>query len=134
MLKVIAAFLAPFVLSFFFILYNLLGMILSNDPLTFSFGGFSFVYIFALPAFLFIAVPASFIIERVNKGVRWLNYILAGIIGGGIVIFINTVNSNQDFVYTPDAIVAYMLAGFSFYLTILILEILEQKFQNNEDN
>jgi len=129
MLKVIAVFLAPLVLSLFFILYNLLSMPLKNGSLNISFEGFFVVYIFALPAYLFIAIPASLIIEHMNKGIRWLNYILAGIIGGGIVIFINTMHSMQDFVYTLDSILAYMAAGFSFYVTLVISEMVEQKFQ-----
>jgi len=138
MLKVIAAFLAPLVLSLFFILYNLLSMLLKNgslnDSFYISFEGFFVVYIFALPAYLFIAIPASLIIERINKGIRWLNYILAGVIGGGIVILINTVNSMQDFIYTIDSLLAYMAAGFSFYVTLVILEMLTQKFQSKKND
>lgn len=123
MLKFIAAFLAPFVLSLFFILYNLFNLIfIHNRPLSFSIDGFLLVYIFALPAYLLIGVPASIIIERINKGIRWLNYSLAGVIGGLIVIFIN---SSQDY----KTALAHSVAGFSFYCTPRILELIDRSIK-----
>ena len=134
MLKVIATFLAPFVLSLFIGIYNIFNLIIThNGSLTFSIDGFLIVYIFALPAYLFIAVPASIAIEYINKGTRWVNYTLAGLIGGVIVVFLNTVNSTQDFVFPVEYAIAYMIAGFSFYVTLKILEVLEHKLQGRED-
>jgi hypothetical protein len=132
MLKVIAAFLAPFVLSLFFGLYNLVNLMITyNGSLTFSIDGLLFVYIYALPAYLFIAVPASIAIEYINKGIRWVNYTLAGLIGGLIVVFLNT-NSTQGFVFPVEYAVVYMIAGFSFYVTLKLLEMLEDKLQRED--
>lgn len=126
MLKFIAAFSAPFVLSLFFIKYNLFNLIfIHNRPLSFSIDGFLLVYIFTLPAYLLIGVPASIIIERINKGMRCLNYSLAEIIGELIVIFIN---STQDY----KSALAYSMAGFSFYCILRILELIDHSIKNRE--
>lgn len=132
MLKVIAAFLAPFVLSLFFGIYNIFNFIITNNgSLTFSIDGFLFVYIFALPAYLFIAVPTSIAIEFFDKGIRWVNYTLAGLLGGVIVVFLNTDNT-RDFVYPVEVALEYMITGFSFYVTLKILEMLDHKLQQED--
>jgi|SRR5690625_309881 len=131
MLKIFAAFLAPVVLTIYFILYHLFRMILVHQfSLSFSFDGFFFVYIYAFPAYLLIAVPVSMVIERINKGIRWINYTLAGLLGGLIVVFINAVNSSQGFVFTMGWAIMYMTAGFSFYIALRILEKIDDRLQN----
>jgi hypothetical protein len=131
LLKVIAAFLAPFILSIFLILYQLIRIIVTLDgSASLHLSGFLFVYIYALPAYLLLGVPASILIERLNKGIRWVNYALAGALGGIVVVFLNAINHSIAFVYSLESIFFYMLAGFAFYVTLKLLEILEQKKQS----
>lgn len=128
-MKFVAAFLAPIVLSLFFVIYNLVHFIfIYNDLPSFSLDGFLFVYIYALPVYLLFGVPVSIIIEKINKGIRWLNYSLAGVVGGLIIVLINSteINSTQDYMTA----LAYSVAGFSYYCTLRVLELIESNLQN----
>ncbi|WP_164216085.1 hypothetical protein [Virgibacillus sp. YIM 98842] len=131
MLKVFAAFLAPFILMIFFSLFNVFSMILSgNYSISFSLSGFLYVYIFAFPAYLLMGVPVSVIIERINLGLRWFHYSLAGAFAGFVLVFINSVGNSQGFVFTFEWAITYMVAGFSFYTALRGLEILDERLQN----
>ncbi|UJL46244.1 hypothetical protein KFZ58_18110 [Virgibacillus sp. NKC19-16] len=74
------------------------------------------------------------LIERINKGIRWFNYILSGGIAGGTLVFINSVISREDFVFNIEWILACMIAGLSYYLALRFLEVKEQRLQEGEEN
>lgn len=76
-----------------------------------------------MPVYLLFGVPVSIMIEKINKGIRWLNYSLAGVVGGLIIMFIN---STQDYMTA----LAYSVAGFSYYWTLRVLELIEGNLQN----
>lgn len=63
-----------------FLLYNIIADIIVSNSLNTYFTltgqilGVFLICIYALPIYLLIGVPISLIIERVNKGVRWINY------------------------------------------------------------
>lgn len=67
-LKVPAAFLAPFILCFFFLLYNIIADIIVSNSLNTYFTlagqilGVFLIYIYALPIYLLIGIPISLII------------------------------------------------------------------------
>ncbi len=133
-LKVPAAFLAPFILCFFFLLYNIIADIIVSNSLNTYFTlagqilGVFLIYIYALPIYLLIGIPISLIIERVNKGVRWINYSLGGMAGG---LFLYFMNSNlQDLDGTFFLMAA---AGLSYYFSLVFLEKLVQILRNKED-
>jgi len=126
MLKVFAAFLAPVILILFFTVYNLFSMMLTNRfSISFSFEGFFFVYIVAFPVYLFIAVPVSIIIERIGRDIRWINYMLAGLIAGCILVFINSMDNSDGFVIT-----CIHDGRPFFYADLRLFELLDQKLLN----
>lgn len=137
MFKITASFFAPFVLSSFFLLYNVIFDMIHNYSFKFVFEGIGFgffiIYIFALPAYLFIGVPISLIIERINEGIQWINYSLAGIAGGLILVFIINKSSLQELDDILGAFFLWAAAGLSYYISLVILEKLVQKLRNREE-
>jgi len=113
-------------LVLFFIIYNLATMIFTgNSNSTFTISdigeGVMFVYIYALPFYLIVGILTAVIIERINKGIRWVNYSLAGMFVGILIISLNTTNKSIEVIFF------YMMAGLVFYLVLKILEFIEQK-------
>ncbi len=87
------------------------------------------LYMLALLFFVFIGIPISLIIERMNKGTRWINYSLAGIFIGLIISIFNGIEG------LDVSLVSYLpwaYAGFSFYIVLVALEKLTLKLRNGE--
>ncbi|MBM7631076.1 hypothetical protein [Geomicrobium sediminis] len=121
MLKIFAAILSPFVFSLLIGIYQIPKFILNSTFPSFPLDSYYLIFlIYALPAYLLLAVPASFIIEHINKGIRWVNYSVAGVLGGLMIYFVN--NSPIDW-----EILLYLLAGLSFYVSLKVLEISKRK-------
>lgn len=135
--KVIAAFIAPVIVFIWYSAYTLVtyqgfvfdGILNLSDHL---FSTIFIVYIYALPAYLFIAAPISLFIEYCNKGIRWMNYCLAGIVGGFIVLLVYPGNNIDEFRFTTGFVISYMLMGFSFYISLRWVEIKDKKLQKGK--
>lgn len=128
LLKITVAFLAPFIFTLFSILYSIIFDIINGYSPNFNVKGvwFFIFYLYTLPAYLLIGVPISLIIERINKGIQWINYSLAGLVGGPIVAFIINNNGLHGIDDIPVAFLAWVTAGLSYYVSLVILEKLVQ--------
>src|SRR5699024_2730461 len=91
--------------------------------------GLLLIYIYALPFYLIVAVPVSVIIERINKGIRWVNYLVAGLLTGIVIVLLNTNDKSFEDGPLIETIFIYMMAGLVFYYVLKILEFNEQKQQ-----
>ena len=135
LLKVTAAFLAPFIFTLFFILYSIIFDVINGYSPNFNVEGvwFFIVYLYTLPAYLLIGVPISLIIERINKGIQWINYSLAGMVGGLIFSFIiNNGSLPLDNIHVT--FVVWATAGLSYYVSLVTLKKLVQKLRNKEED
>jgi|SRR5690625_286881 len=128
LLKITVAFLAPFIFTLFSILYSIIFDIINGYSPNFNVKGvwFFIFYLYTFPAYLLIGVPISLIIERINKGIQWINYSLAGLVGGPIVAFIINNNGLHGIDDIPVAFLAWVTAGLSYYVSLVILEKLVQ--------
>lgn len=134
-LKITVAFLAPFILSLFLILYDMILGVINGYSTNFNFEAvwFFVFYLYALTAFLIIGVPISLIIERINKGIQWINYSLAGMVGGLIFSFIiNNGSLPLDNIHVT--FVVWATAGLSYYVSLVTLKKLVQKLRNKEED
>ncbi|MBN6205387.1 hypothetical protein JYK21_02895 [Ralstonia pickettii] len=131
-IKIIAAFLAPFTLTLLFLLYNITVRMMNGYSLNFTFDGIGFfiIYMYALPVYLFIGIPISLIIERFHKGIKWINYSLGGIAGGLFLLFINRNSNLQDL---EDTLFLWLAAGLSYYASFALLEKPVQKLRNKKE-
>lgn len=120
MLKIFAAMLSPFVFSFFIGIYQIPKFISNSTFPSFTLDYSLTFYIYSLPAYLLLAVPASFIIEHINKGIRWVNYSIAGGLGGLMLLFFN--NSPIEWENS-----LFLCAGLSFYVSLKVLEVTKRK-------
>src|SRR5699024_11488244 len=93
------------------------------------FEGLMLIDIYALPFYLIVAVPVSVIIERINKGIRWVNYLVAGLLTGIVIVLLNTNDKSFEAGPVIETIFIYMKAGLVYYYILKILEIsaLKQK-------
>lgn len=131
LLMIASSFIAPFVFFFFFYLYNVTSRLMEGYNLHFTTDPALSVllYMLALLFFVFIGIPISLIIERMNKGTRWINYSLAGIFIGLIISIFNGIEG------LDVSLVSYLpwaYAGFSFYIVLVALEKLTLKLRNGE--
>src|SRR5699024_237458 len=133
-IKFIAAFIAPLALTLFLMIYNVITMAFTKS-VTMEFTiksigeGLLLIYIYALPFYLIVAVPVSVIIERINKGIRWGNYLVAGLLAGIVIVLLNSNNKSFEAAPLIETIFIYMMAGLAFYFVLKILEFIEQKQQ-----
>lgn len=88
--------------------------------------GLMLIYIYALPFYLIVAVPVSVIIERINKGIRWVNYLVAGLLTGIVIVLLNTNDNSFEAGPLIETIFIYMMAGLVFYYVLKILEFIDQ--------
>nr|CDQ32593.1 hypothetical protein BN993_02011 [Virgibacillus halodenitrificans] len=121
--RVLAAVIAPVLLYVSFVIYGISYRFLTGIPIPqlFSLFGFMLVYIFSLPFYLIIGIPFSIIIDKINKKFRWLSYIIAGYV---ILILITLVQTfeNGNFTIDRESMIAYPMAGFSFFITLKVIE------------
>lgn len=87
-----------------------------------SFGGLGFVYIYALPVYLLLAVPVSLIIDKINPKWKIRYYAVAGLFGGILVVLLFSVVGTNDFDLDIKMGVVYMIAGIAFYLSEMLLK------------
>ncbi|MFB4158893.1 hypothetical protein ACE1TF_03315 [Geomicrobium sp. JSM 1781026] len=133
MLKVFAAVVSPIV--FYFILSILdwaKEMLIYNSLPTLSLEAFFIVYVFSLPAFLLIALPISIILDRIPYGLRWVNYMLSGLVGGVIVVVFNVLRGVENLDISLEWVVGYMIAGGAFYCSLRLLETFDERLQGND--
>src|SRR5699024_5963746 len=88
--------------------------------------GLMLIYIYALPFYLSVAVPVSVIIERSNKGIRWVNYLVARLLTGIVIVLLNTNDNSCEAGPLIETIVIYMMAGRVFYDVLKILDFIDQ--------
>src|SRR5699024_807474 len=83
--------------------------------------GLLLIYIYALPFYLIVAVPASVIIERINKGIRWVNYLVAGLLADIVIVMFNSKNRSFVAALLIETFFIYMKAELVFYYVLKIL-------------
>lgn len=113
----------------FFAIYNIVVAIINSHPI--SFGGLSWVYIYSLPVYIFIGIPCSFIIERINIGYQWINYVLIGFLIGMILNGFSILNGEID-PLEWDIVWWYGIAAFAYYASLNILKWIDNKLRSND--
>src|SRR5699024_9940033 len=130
-IKFIAAFIAPLALTLFLMIYNVITMAFTKS-VTMEFTiesigvGLLLIYIYALPFYLIVAVPVSVIIERINKAIRWVNYLVARLLACIVIVLLNSNNKSFEAALLIETIFIYMMAGLVFYYVLKILEFIDQ--------
>ncbi|WP_163582390.1 hypothetical protein [Gracilibacillus saliphilus] len=127
MKRILTSVIAPCILYFSFLAFDAI----TGSTLTYITGSsflitFFIVYWYSFPFFLFIGIPASIIIDKVNKGVRWINYAIAGGIIGLIMKIINIIDGNP-ILYDLGSFIVYPGSSVIFYLLLKSLEIIFTK-------
>src|SRR5699024_7876472 len=118
-------------LTLFLMIYNVITMAFTKS-VTMEFTiksigvGLLLIYIYALPFYLIVAVPVSVIIERINKGIRLLNYLVDGLLGCIVIVLLNSNNKSFEAAPLIEMISIYMMAGLIFYYVFKILELINQ--------
>src|SRR5699024_3190042 len=130
-IKFIAAFIAPLALTLFLMIYNVITMAFTKS-VTMEFTiksigvGLLLIYIYALSFYLIVAVAVSVIIERINKEIRWINYLVAGLLAGIVIVLLNSNNKSFEAAPLIETIFIYMMVGLFFYYVLKILEFIDQ--------
>ncbi|WP_018931395.1 hypothetical protein [Gracilibacillus lacisalsi] len=127
MKRIITSVIAPCILYFSFLAFDKI----TGSTLTYITGSsflitFFIVYWYSFPFFLLIGIPASIIIDKINRGVRWVNYAIAGGIVGLIMKIINIIEG-YPILYDLGTFIVYPGASIIFYLLLKSLEIIFTK-------
>ncbi|UOQ85301.1 hypothetical protein [Gracilibacillus salinarum] len=87
---------------------------------------FLIIYSYSFPFFLLLGVPASILIDKIDKGVRLVNYVIAGFIVGLIMKIINVMEGNP-LLYDLGILIFCTIASMIFYFTLKSLEFIFTK-------
>src|SRR5699024_12804776 len=126
----IAAFIAPLALTLFLMIYNVITMAFTKS-VTMEFTiksigeGLLLIYIYALPFYLIVAVPVSVIIDRINKWFRWVNYLVAGLLAGIVIVLLNSNDKSFEAAHFIETLFIYMMAGLVVYYGFNIFELID---------
>ncbi len=120
--KLLSAVLSPLTFYIILILLEIIKSIVIRSSIVISFGGLGFVYIYALPVYLLLAVPVSIIIDKINPKWKIPYYAIAGLFGGILVVLLFSVVGTNDFDFDIKMGVGYMIAGIAFYLSEMLLK------------
>lgn len=124
--RVLASVFAPFVFYILSYSYGIINYLLCGTLISQPFPGIIILYIFSFPFFFIAGIPISIIIDKMNVGLRWLNYTVAG----GIILLILSFKEyfeNNNFSIEMDSMLAYLQAGLAFFLALRVFELMFQK-------
>src|SRR5699024_8888718 len=88
--------------------------------------GLLLIYIYALPFYLIVEVPVSCIIGWINQWIRCVNYLVAGLLAGILIVLLNSNDKSFEAAPLIETIFIYMMAGLVFYYVLKILEFIDQ--------
>ncbi|RCW63949.1 hypothetical protein [Saliterribacillus persicus] len=127
MKRILTTVIAPCILYFSFLAFDTIsGSSFTFFPESPFFIKLLIVYLYSFPFFLFIGIPTSIIIDKINKGVRWVNYAIAGGIVG-LIMKIKNIIDGYPILYDLDVFIIFPGASIIFYLLLKSLEIIFTK-------
>ncbi|MFD2627687.1 hypothetical protein [Oceanobacillus kapialis] len=125
--RVLASVTAPVLIYIFLVIYGVIVYTINSLelPPIFSLAEFLTIYLISFAFCFFIGIPLSFIIDKI-KGIRGINYTLAGGIIYVILMIKNNIEHSRFFIHV-DSLLTYSFAGLAFFISLKIMEILFQK-------
>ncbi|MBM7837825.1 MFS family permease [Alkalihalobacillus xiaoxiensis] len=85
------------------------------------------IYLISSGCYLFLAVPASILIERYQRKLKWLSYAIAGVVAGYLFLSVTASLNQSPANLAIEATLFYAGAGLLYYGTLVSLRSLFNK-------
>nr|WP_021038276.1 hypothetical protein [Bacillaceae bacterium JMAK1]AGQ45443.1 hypothetical protein [Bacillaceae bacterium JMAK1] len=131
--RVLSAILSPLVLAILIGIINTPRHIYYNTDTSFNLDGmFLAFYLIALLIYSIVGIPLSIVIDKVikPKRIKWLYYMLGGIVGTLIIFLANySLQPNSYLELSISNLLVSMSAGLAYYLSQISVNFIRNKLR-----